>query len=103
MLYEVITPFPAQIISTTIWNCYYSIGTAYKQNLLLPLDELLPENFLLEQEKNSVGQSHKSYYWAGHQWALAADAAAQVSSWRPDIFTDIEAKQPVTWNRNNFV
>ena len=32
-----------------------------------------------------MGPSHRSYEYAGHQWALALDAAAQVSAYRPDL------------------
>lgn len=32
----------------------------------------------------SVGRSFESYFWAGQQWALPIDAAAQVQAWRPD-------------------
>jgi len=73
------------------------IGTAYANNLLLPLDEYLPKEFLEEQEKNCVGKSHKSYFWEGHQWALAADAAAQVSAWIPEELDSIEIKPPTNW------
>lgn len=73
------------------------IGTAYAQKLLLPLDELLPASFMADQEKNSVGLSHKSYYWKGHQWALAADAAAQFSAYRQDLLDTWDILPPVTW------
>lgn len=33
----------------------------------------------------SVGYSHESYNYGGRQWALAVDAAAQVSAFRPDL------------------
>ncbi|HTX00254.1 MAG TPA: hypothetical protein VMD59_15845, partial [Acidimicrobiales bacterium] len=36
----------------------------------------------------SVGRSHDSYRFMGRQWALAIDAAAQVSAHRPDLITD---------------
>jgi multiple sugar transport system substrate-binding protein len=52
---------------------------------LLPLDELLPAAFLDNQARHSVGQSHASYHYDGHQWALAIDAAAPVSSWRHQL------------------
>ncbi len=35
-------------------------------------------------ERQSVGRSHESYRYRGQQWALAVDAAAQVSAFRPD-------------------
>ena len=53
--------------------------------VLLPLDEHLPASFLADQAANSVGPSHASYCFGGHQWALAIDAATPVASWRPDL------------------
>jgi multiple sugar transport system substrate-binding protein len=35
--------------------------------------------------RESVGPSHASYRYQGHQWGLATDAAAQVSAFRPDL------------------
>lgn len=74
------------------------IGTAYVKKLLKPLDTLLPEDFLREQEESSVGQSHNSYFYEGHQWALAADAAAQVSVWRPDLLSNVVEYEPERWD-----
>src|SRR5215218_5665908 len=48
-------------------------GQAAQQRVLLPLDEYLPAEFLDDQATNSVGQSHPSYNFGGHQWALAVD------------------------------
>ena len=73
------------------------IGTAYAQQLLVPLDTVLPMEFLKNQSKNSVGKSYESYNWEGHQWALPADAAAQVSVYRKDIFERKQLKVPTTW------
>jgi len=60
-------------------------GFASAMGLLLPLDEHLPAPFLGDQAANSVGLSHQSYFFEGHQWALAIDAATPVASWRPDL------------------
>jgi multiple sugar transport system substrate-binding protein len=60
-------------------------GLASAVGLLLPLDEHLPAPFLADQAANSVGPSHQSYGFAGHQWALAIDAATPVASWRTDL------------------
>ncbi len=73
------------------------IGTAYAQNLLLPLDVVLPTEFIREQAENAVGPSHASYQWEGHQWAIAADAAAQFSAYRDDLMNDLKLNAPVTW------
>jgi len=60
-------------------------GFASAAGLLLPLDEQLPASFLADQAANSVGPSHQSYCFDGHQWALAIDAATPVASFRPDL------------------
>ena len=52
---------------------------------LLPLDEYLSQVVLDTLKMESVGASHDSYGYALHQWALAVDAAAQVSAFRPDL------------------
>ncbi len=69
------------------------VGYAAAHPVLLPLDELLPATFLKDQAANSVGQSHESYSYGGHQWALAIDAATPVASWRPDLL----GHPPRTW------
>jgi len=66
------------------------VGTAAACGCLLPLDDPLAE-------ASSVGRSHESYSFAGHQWALAIDAAAPVSGWRPDLLAAAGAQVPVTW------
>ena len=47
---------------------------------LSPLDELIEAPFLADQAANSVGPSHRSYSYGGHQWALATDAAGHMSA-----------------------
>lgn len=71
------------------------IGTAYAQNLLIPLDSLLDAGFLRDQNKNSVGQSFASYNWQGKQLALPADAAAQTCAYRKDLIG--KRPLPKTW------
>jgi multiple sugar transport system substrate-binding protein len=74
-----------------------SIGEAAHHNLLLPLDEYLPAAFLDDQSTNSVGHSHSSYHYEGHQYALAIDAATPVAGWRPDLLARAGAQLPATW------
>jgi multiple sugar transport system substrate-binding protein len=74
-----------------------AIGYAARAGCLLPLDEHLEALFLEDQRLNSVGRSHASYRWGGRQWALATDAAAQVSSYRPDLMERAGAPIPATW------
>jgi multiple sugar transport system substrate-binding protein len=74
-----------------------SIGEAVHQGLLLALDFYLAEEFLADQGENSVGQSHASYTYGGHQYALAIDAAAPISGYRPDLLRRAGAEVPTTW------
>ncbi len=71
-------------------------GFASAAGLLLPLDQHLPASFLADQAANSVGPSHQSYCFDGHQWALAIDAATPVASWRPDLLPASDL--PRTWD-----
>jgi multiple sugar transport system substrate-binding protein len=60
-------------------------------NCFIPLDTILPRDFLLSQAKESVGPSFHVYTYGGHQWALAIDAAAQISAYRPDLMSELPA------------
>ncbi len=65
---------------------------------LLPLDEHLAPAFLADQATHAAGLSHASYTHAGHQWALAIDAAAPVAFWRADLLDQLECAVPRTWD-----
>ncbi|MBB6734464.1 extracellular solute-binding protein [Cohnella sp. CBP 2801] len=71
------------------------VGISSAQGVLVPLEQHLPADYLADQAANSVGPSHLSYQWNGHQWALAVDAAAQVASYRPDLLS--AESLPRTW------
>jgi multiple sugar transport system substrate-binding protein len=73
-----------------------SIGEAAAEGLLVPLDQHFPASFLADQAANSVGGSHASYNYEGHQYALAIDAATPVSGHRPDLLP--VAELPHTWD-----
>jgi multiple sugar transport system substrate-binding protein len=73
------------------------VGYAAQHGPLLPLDEHLPAEFLADQARNSVGVSHASYHFGGHQWALAIDAAAPVAFWREDLLMSHGLALPTTW------
>lgn len=75
-----------------------SIGEAADLDLLLRLDECLYSEFLDDQAKNSVGQSHTSYNIDGHQYALAIDAASPVSGYRADLLKRAGVEPPRTWS-----
>ncbi|HVU98324.1 MAG TPA: extracellular solute-binding protein [Puia sp.] len=66
-------------------------------NAVLPLEQYLPAEYLSDQAENSIGFSHQSYYYGGHQWALAIDAATPVASYRADLMKKAGAKVPGTW------
>lgn len=60
-------------------------GFAASHQVLLPLNELLGEEYMADQRANSVGRSCASYDFDGFQSALAIDAASPVAVWRPDL------------------
>src|ERR1700712_4103903 len=74
-----------------------SIGETASEGLLLRLDEHLPAEFLADQAANSVGGSHASYFYEGHQYALAIDAATPIAGWRADLMERAGAEVPRTW------
>jgi len=74
-----------------------SIGEAAELNLLVPLDEQMAPEYLADQAANSVGASHPSYSYKGHQWALAIDAATPVAGWRADLLARAGVEVPQTW------
>ena len=65
---------------------------------LLPLDECMSAELLFDLAANSVGKSHASYQYKGHQWALAIDAASQDSAYRPDLIGQLDVEIPHTWD-----
>ena len=71
------------------------VGFGAVDGCIIPLDEHIEADYLDEQAANSVGKSHPSYQWDGHQWALAIDAAAQISAYRADLLDD---DPPRTWD-----
>ena len=74
------------------------MGQVAQEACLLPLDECVSEIQLQTLERDSVGQSHRSYFFQGHQWALAIDAAAQVTGLRPDLLEKAGVALPKTWD-----
>jgi multiple sugar transport system substrate-binding protein len=60
-------------------------GFAAKTKSIIPLDQYLSQEYLKDQEANSVGASYESYHYDGHQWALPIDAATPVAASRPDL------------------
>lgn len=70
------------------------VGDASASGAFLALDRLLPPAAMRERELSSVGPSHRSYTYDGHQWAFAIDAAALVSVVHPAAGT---VSSPATW------
>jgi multiple sugar transport system substrate-binding protein len=73
------------------------LGATRAKGSLLPLDEYLDRAILDDQAQNSVGKSDDSYILDGHQWALAVDAASQVSVYRRDLLERIGVEAPRSW------
>ena len=74
------------------------VGKAAGLGCVLPLDEHLPAAYIKEQAGNSVGYSHHSYNYDGHQWALAIDAATPVASYRADLLEKAGIMPPDSWD-----
>ena len=70
------------------------VGDASASGAFHALDRLLPAETVRERELNSVGPSHQSYTYDGHQWAFAIDAAALVSVMHPASGMQ---RFPATW------
>ena len=72
---------------------YPHVGEVSAKGLLqnFDIDKYNKELQLLQ--KKSVGLSHQSYNIDGHQWALALDAATQVSCFRSDLIESL----PISW------
>ena len=70
------------------------VGLAAKFDCLLPLDLYLERQMLNTLADQSAGPSHASYFYDGHQWALAIDAAMQTSAYRADL---LDGELPDSW------
>ena len=73
-------------------------GYAAYSQVLVPLQEIIPTDFMADQAANSVGHSHPSYIFNGNQCALAIDAATPVASYRPDLLQRFGLEKPETWS-----
>lgn len=69
------------------------VASAAHRGLLAPLDGRGHDGDIDVLAAQSIGRSHESYHYAGRQWGLATDAAAQVSVYRPDLLPD----PPTNW------
>lgn len=73
------------------------VGRAASGKFVLQLDKYLSDEYLADQGANSTGNSHLSYNYNGHQWALAIDAATPVASYRQDLLKKNYTVAPQTW------
>lgn len=78
---------------------YPFMGVAAASGLIVPVDDWVEASYLADQAAHSVGPSYASYTWAGKQWALAIDAACQVSALREDLWRALDCGPlPQTWS-----
>lgn len=70
------------------------VGFVSREGCLVALDTVGRDSELAALAKQSLGGSHESYQFDGHQWALAIDAATQVASYRPDRLD----RAPTRWS-----
>lgn len=61
------------------------IGEASEAGWLQPLEGLLPDDVLAARAADAIGASAASYRLDGKTWALALDAAALATAFRPDL------------------
>jgi len=64
------------------------IPEAARAGALAALDGHGHDRELATLAEQSVGRSHETYAYDGHQYGLATDAAAQVAVYRPDLLTE---------------
>jgi multiple sugar transport system substrate-binding protein len=70
------------------------VGLAASTGCLLPLDDWLSSDTLHILAMQSAGPSHASYFYGGHQWGLAIDAALQTAVYRAAL---LDSPLPQTW------
>lgn len=77
---------------------YPFVGTAAESGLIVPVEDWAEDDYLADQAAYGVGPSYASYTWQGRQWALAVDAACQVSAVRVDLLEAARgASLPENW------
>ena len=72
---------------------YPFVGFAADRASSCPSTTGYRSRYLADQAAHSVGPSYASYTWAGKQWALAIDAACQVSAVRDDLWRAAELRR----------
>ncbi|MGA1447146.1 MAG: extracellular solute-binding protein [Pontimonas sp.] len=61
------------------------VPDAVVDGAVIAMDDLVDQDSLVRLARESAGPSHESYRFRGKVWALAIDAATQVSVYRPDL------------------
>jgi multiple sugar transport system substrate-binding protein len=74
------------------------IGYAVERDLIAPIDDAVPAEWLDDQAAHSVGGSHESYIYRGRQWAAAIDAACPVAAARDDLLEAAGEQPPEAWS-----
>jgi multiple sugar transport system substrate-binding protein len=74
------------------------IGWAARTGALVPLDEHLSPALMDQLRNGTVGSSQLSYRDGEHDYALAIDAACQVSVARPDLLESYGRGVPARWD-----
>lgn len=78
---------------------YPFAGVAATSGLIRNVQDWVDADYLADQAACSVGPSFDSYTWDQRQWALAVDAACQVSGSRVDLFASVgEPAPPANWD-----
>lgn len=72
------------------------MGQADTNGLLVPLEKFMDTEVLETLKAESVGPSFSSYFYNGHQYAVPVDAAALVSSYRPDLVAEANLDLPTS-------
>jgi multiple sugar transport system substrate-binding protein len=73
------------------------VGSACTRGVLVDLASNLPATFLNDASAHSVGRSYPSYECGRGLWAIAIDAAAPVSCFRPDLLEKHGLSTPENW------
>lgn len=72
-------------------------GFGAKTEVILPLSDYLPVDYIADQKENSVGKSYESYVFKNKLWALPIDAATPVASARLDLLEKHGFNVPETY------
>ncbi|MFV2035833.1 MAG: ABC transporter substrate-binding protein, partial [Halocynthiibacter sp.] len=70
------------------------VGQVAGSGELVALDTVGRDAEIADLAARSVGASHRSYEFNGHQWALAIDAATPVATYRDDLLDSV----PKRWH-----